>query len=231
MKKKQFGFSLVELSIVIVIIGLLVAATVQGKGMIESAKVRSIISEFTEHKLSVESFKLKYGKYPGDFNEAVVHWGATTANGDADGKIEFVVSAVYEGYRAWQHLTYARMTKAAYLGTKTTTAAQLEIDIPKSAQAGGGYVLENGILGLTGKNVIAFGVPLASTTTILLNGAITPKQGFSIDNKTDGGNPSTGSIRAIDGNGSAVNSCVTATPLYNITNDGKNCVIGIVISN
>ena len=230
MNKKQFGFSLVELSIVIVIIGLLVAAATQGKGLLESARVRSIISEFTEHKLSAESFKLKYGKYPGDFNEAVVNWGAGTSNGDANGKIEFVASAVYEGYRAWQHLSYARMTKANYLGTKTTAAAQLETDIPKSAQTGG-YVFENGILGLTGKNVIALGVPLASTTTILLGGTITAKQGLSLDNKTDGGNPSTGSIRAIDGSGSATNSCVTAGAIYNISNEGKNCVIGFAISN
>jgi prepilin-type N-terminal cleavage/methylation domain-containing protein len=229
MNKKQFGFSLVELSIVIVIIGLLVAAATQGKGLLESARVRSIISEFTEHKLSAESFKLKYGKYPGDFNEAGANWGATS-NGDADGKIEFVASTVYEGYRAWQHLTYAKMTKAVYSGTLTTAAAQLEIDIPKSAQTGG-YVFENGILGLTGKNVIALGTPLASTTTISLGGTITPKQGLSIDNKTDGGNPSTGSIRAIDGNGSVANSCVTATPIYNISNEGKNCVIGLAISN
>ncbi|PIR37321.1 MAG: hypothetical protein COV35_09500 [Alphaproteobacteria bacterium CG11_big_fil_rev_8_21_14_0_20_39_49] len=235
MKKEQSGFSLVELSVSIVIIGFIMAAIVQGKNILDNAQIRSIISQFSEHQTSANSFKLKYLQYPGDFDEAVAHWDIGTndiEDGNGDGKIQFVQGGVYEGYRAWQHLTYARMTKANYLGTETTGAAQLESDIPKSNQIGG-FVFEHGLLAMTSGNVIALGIPLASTTTINLGSSLTAQQAFAIDNKSDGGNPSTGKVRSIEGNGSTAGTCVdangagTADDLYNISSGGRNCIIGI----
>jgi prepilin-type N-terminal cleavage/methylation domain-containing protein len=235
MKKEQNGFSLLELSVAIVIIGFIAAAVLQGKNILENAKIRSIVSEFTEHQTSANSFKLKYLQYPGDFDEAEDYWGnANTINGDGDGKIEFIhLGVIYESYRAWQHLSYAKMTKANYAGNETSGAAELDIDVPSSKQVGG-YILEYGILGLNTSNVIALGIPLISNgADISLGAALSTGKAYAIDNKTDGGNPSTGKIRGIEGNGITAGECVNtggADDIYNIQNEGLNCIIGMSFS-
>ena len=62
------AFSLIELSIVLIIIGLLVAGVTGGASLIESAKIQSLINELTTYKQAVYTFKsLKY-RLPGDFN-------------------------------------------------------------------------------------------------------------------------------------------------------------------
>ena len=185
MKKEQFGFSLVELSVSIVIIGFIIAAVVQGKNILDNARIRSLVSQFAEHQTSANSFKLKYLQYPGDFDEAVTYWDVGTNNiagGNGNGEIEFRAGTIYEGYRAWQHLSYAKMTKANYLGTENTGAAQLDIDIPSSSQIGG-FVFEHGLFSMPTSNVIALGIPIASTTTIRLQSVLTPQQALAIDNK------------------------------------------------
>ena len=127
------------------------------------------------------------------------------------------------------------MTKAVYLGTETTGAAQLEVDVPESKLMGG-YFFQYEFSDYAGTpntlisniNVIALGRPLASTSRIVLGGAVTPTQGLAIDNKTDGGSPTTGNIVATDGSGSTAGSCVrdigTAGPtpddIYDITLTG-----------
>jgi len=234
-KASSSGFSLVEMSIVIVVMALIVAAAMQGVNMIEKAKLRNVLSEISDIKMAINSFKTKYDKLPGDFDKAVAYWGATTENGDADGKIEFVNgSTIYEGYRAWQHLAYAQMVKTPYLGTETTGAAELGKDVPES-KIGGGYFVEYDIFGLTEMTSLAFGVPVAtSVAPILVNGVITPAQAQELDNKVDDGEPMTGTVRGADGNGSASNTCInagadttdgTSDDYYNITLDGKDCTM------
>ena len=231
---KDAGFSLIELSIVVVIIAILIGAVVQGRGMIENAKLRTIISEVSEHRVSLNSFYAKYNKFPGDFDEAVAYWGGTTTDGDNDGQIEFVTGGVYEGYRAWQHLSYAKMINVALVGTETTGAAVLETDIPKSIHKGG-YFLEYAVFGLTDANVLVLGGPVAtSSAPILVSGIFTISQAHKIDNKSDDGEPSTGSVRGKDGNGAAAESCVddpsddgpNSEDFYKPIAPGDNCTLG-----
>ena len=62
------AFSLIELSIVLIIISLLVAGIISGKSLIESAKVYATISELRKFKQEVYSFKLLKNRLPGDLN-------------------------------------------------------------------------------------------------------------------------------------------------------------------
>ncbi len=64
--QKNFAFSLIELSIVLIIIGLLVAGVTGGASLIESAKIQNIINEFRNYRQSVYAFKAIRDRLPGD---------------------------------------------------------------------------------------------------------------------------------------------------------------------
>jgi len=111
------GFTLTELAMSLVIVAFITAGVLQGDNLIKAAKGRAVSSEVQSHKVAVNSFYAKYTAYPGDFADAEDYWGvANTDDGDDDGKIEFISGSVYEGYRAWQHLSYARMINDDFFG-------------------------------------------------------------------------------------------------------------------
>ena len=62
------AFSLIELSIVLIIIGLLVAGITGGASLIESAKIHTFYNSFNQYKQAVYAFYTKYDRLPGDFN-------------------------------------------------------------------------------------------------------------------------------------------------------------------
>lgn len=66
---KKHGFTLVELSIILVIIGLIVGGVMVGQDLIKAAAIRSQISQIEQYNTAVNAFKLKYGYLPGDIPE------------------------------------------------------------------------------------------------------------------------------------------------------------------
>ena len=62
------AFSLIELSIVLIIIGLLIAGITGGQSLIGSAKIQSLIKEITEYKQVSYLFQIQKGRLPGDLN-------------------------------------------------------------------------------------------------------------------------------------------------------------------
>ena len=76
--KKDLGFTLVELSIVIVIIGLIVGGVTAGQSLVEAAKMQSQISELRKYEVAFNIFKLEYDAIPGDFSQASDYWGGLT---------------------------------------------------------------------------------------------------------------------------------------------------------
>ncbi len=63
---KKSGFTLIELSIVLVIIGLIIGGVLVGKDLIKAAEIRSTIGQYEKYKTAVNTFKLKYSGLPGD---------------------------------------------------------------------------------------------------------------------------------------------------------------------
>ena len=80
------GFTLVELSIVLVIIGLLIGGILVGQSLIESAKVNKIIGEAQQYQIAIRLFKEKFKQLPGDYNKGT-SLGAP-ANGDNNRIVE-----------------------------------------------------------------------------------------------------------------------------------------------
>ena len=66
------GFSLIELSIVLIILGLLVAGVTGGASLIKSAKVNKICNQLTEFERIYNSYRAEYNAIPGDGDESVM---------------------------------------------------------------------------------------------------------------------------------------------------------------
>ena len=85
------GFTLVELSIVLVIIGLIIGGVMTGQDLIKSAQIRQQISQFEQIETAINTFKTKYNCLPGDCANATDYFttqsGLTVYNGDGDGII------------------------------------------------------------------------------------------------------------------------------------------------
>jgi len=117
------GFTLVELAIVLVIIGLIVGGVLVGQDLVSAARLRSVISDIEKYKTSVYTFKDKYGGYPGDLDSAkAVRYGfvarlGTEARGDGNGLIEHdtnpwkLQNIGGEGLGFWKDLSDARLIK------------------------------------------------------------------------------------------------------------------------
>jgi len=143
---KHSGFSLVELSIVLVILGLLTGGILAGQSLIRAAELRSVSADSNRYRAAVYAFRDKYFALPGDMPNAVKFWGAqaggttdgydstcaalttpatgtATCNGNGDGSIGSAISNTtiwcqrnFERFRLWQHLANAGLVEGTYSG-------------------------------------------------------------------------------------------------------------------
>ena len=128
----QRAFSLVELSIVLVILGLLTGGILTGQNLIRAAELRSVTTEFQRYNAAVMTFRDKYFALPGDMTNATDFWGAMancdaaspsgtgkqTCNGNGNGIIGLPAAAVQTGevFMFWQHLANAGLIDGSYTG-------------------------------------------------------------------------------------------------------------------
>ena len=117
------GFTLIELSIVIVIIGLIVSSVVGGQALVKQAKVRSQISDLQKYHLAYNAFKLEYGSPPGDLSRASSYWSGSP-NGNGNKRIDAAADAAYidgEAKMFWKHLSDSGLIEGSYAGSGTLT--------------------------------------------------------------------------------------------------------------
>jgi len=118
--RKQRGFTLIEIAIVLVIIGLLLGGVLKGQELITSARVRNLISQQDGIKAAYFGFLDRFRALPGDYNQATVNItgvlpGACTGNGDGDGRIETAGSGTPgEHILVWEHLSKAGFINGSY---------------------------------------------------------------------------------------------------------------------
>lgn len=122
------GFSLVELSIVLVILGLLVGGILGGRNLIKAAELRSVTTEHESFLIAINTFKDKHLALPGDIRNAAAFWteaasgctyvpatasGTETCNGNGNGRVGDVV---HEEFLFWQHLANAGLITGNFNG-------------------------------------------------------------------------------------------------------------------
>ncbi len=235
---KQSGFTLVELSIVMVIMGILVAAVVGGRVLYESAQTKAVLAEIENYKIAVNNFTLQYGALPGDINKATSFWPeANTKDGNNNGKIERS-----EYFTLWQHLSLSKMIAGNFTGKENKTI--LGENVPASRYYSGGYYIawkdkpgnwqDNSQRYFAG-NYIIFGSVDSDETKIqnnninnaedILNyGVLKPETAYDIDMKLDNGKPNSGRVLATSG----INSleCIKNNE-YNFATNNVECLLFI----
>jgi len=115
MKHKQSGFTLVEIAIVLVIIGLLLGGILKGQEMIVSSQVRNLITQGDGVTAAVFAFRDRYEALPGDFNAAttnIPNCVAPCGNGNGNG----VFNDDAERGNAWSHLGLAGFLNGSFNG-------------------------------------------------------------------------------------------------------------------
>lgn len=232
-KNKQ-AFSLVELSIVIIILGLLVASVTVGKDLIKAAQVRGVITQLTQFNTSTNTFNLKYDCLPGDCSKASRR-GLGSNNGDGDGIYEdsdydtdsLPNLADDEIVYFWEHLYLAGFTNGAYDGDAANGV--IGETFPK-LKSGGGL----GIYGLDGVNYFHLCLDNSDSEAAQFEDCFIPEEAFAIDNKYDDGFPLKGTVIArssscaSDPNAfSCANTDITTTSGGASTTAGEACVYQI----
>jgi prepilin-type N-terminal cleavage/methylation domain-containing protein len=116
MGKKQSGFTLIEIAIVLVIIGLLLGGVLKGQELITAARVRNLISNQDGVKAAYFGFLDRYRALPGDYSQATANIPGCAAcqNGDGNGQI-LLSGAILESISAWEHLSRAGFITGSYV--------------------------------------------------------------------------------------------------------------------
>lgn len=211
------GFTLVELSIVLVIIGLVTGGIMMGQNLIRNAEVKSVLTEYARYKQAANQFKEKYFSVPGDMMTATDVWGTSAAcsgsdalgvcNGNGDGHIDNTPAGQVptEPLQFWRHLVAAGFLNGTYSGVSgadTDNDHEPGVNCPKSAVDGGAWSAT--YLGWT-TNVSNFFDGYYGTILTLgeqnvggypRQASLTPKEARDLDSKIDDGMPATGRVVA-----------------------------------
>ena len=213
---KQHGFTLIELSIVLVIIGLIVGAVLMGKELIRAAELRSIISDKEKFVTAVYAFQTKYNALPGDMVDAQAIWGAAadctsaqttiaTCNGDGDGKVEQLVPSGARGneiFLFWKHLANAGLISGNFWGIKdgTVQRSATQNNAPSGKIFNSLWYVEYwGIMSgsswaFNGKYLNCFEYGLYKVNNDPWDPLLTTQETFALDSKIDDGKPGTGEV-------------------------------------
>jgi len=245
------GFSLVELSVVLVIIGLLVAGVSVGSSLRDQAALRSVVADMKKYQMSYQSFKDIYKAPPGDFNQAAALWGTDCADTvSCNGGGDLVVNSIFfsvnsETQRAWKHLELAELIDDPIAIVPSSWNGKLNVgDVPQSKITGAGYFIAGGPIALDPYDQNSPFITVSAVTnaiflgkessfSALTVGALTGLQAYNLDVKFDDGKPdaagnptgaTSGYIRAFNGQNSPAN-CSTAA-VYNVIATTDSCVLG-----
>lgn len=147
--QRRSGFTLIELAVVLVVIGLILGGVLAGQSVIRSAQINRVLSDATQYRTVINQFKDQYEYLPGDYPNAVDAWGDDTTlcsdgngtnngtpgacNGNGNGLIDYtaannaaVASGTAEAFQVWRQLTLAGYLSGAYSGANGPNAAQNE---------------------------------------------------------------------------------------------------------
>ncbi len=217
-KSSQSGFTLVEIAIVLVIIGLLLGGILKGQEMITQAKIKNVVNDFNGITAAMNSYQDRYRAMPGDeiSTQTLGRWGAAAFGGDGNGVFyrgttssatnynspaETPTAATAESNLFWMHLRLSGFVAGATAGLPSTNP-------PANAA--------NGIIGVQTTG-------MGFTSNIVCSSNVPDKIAISVDAQMDDGASTTGQVRAMLQ--TAPNQAVgTAGPLYAETGSNQYLV-------
>ena len=108
--KSNDGFSLIEVAIALVVVGLILGGVLKGRQLIESAKINALIRNVDMYRVAFNLFEETYGALPGDFHLATDQIADHMLNGNNDGMISGQgLNPQDEAAQVWSHLAAAAL--------------------------------------------------------------------------------------------------------------------------
>ena len=214
------AFSLVELSIVLVILGLLTGGILAGKSLIRATELRSVSTEYSRYVTAAQAFRDKYFALPGDILNATSFWGDNntlcpdaaiangspgTCNGNGNGSLEAGTAGSVQGemFMYWQHLANAGLIEGSYSGIAGATNALhavVDTNSPRS-RIKSTAVWQVRDLGTRSGTDGMFDGDYGNTLLLAGQAAgmpagpiLSPEEAWNIDTKMDDGKAATGKI-------------------------------------
>lgn len=197
---RQAGFTLIELSITVVLAGLVVGAAFTGRELIAQTRAKSLVADFNAVRHAMDTYQDRYHALPGDDRMVYRHLAgarvsATSGNGLIDGAWDSQVPTD-EAMLFWEHLRLAGLALAL---TESGSGD------PRPRHFAGGVIgvssalpAQRQVSGLGGSfQMCARGIP--------------GRLALAADRLLDDGDTQTGSVRLVP-DGSAAGAAPTATP-------------------
>ena len=252
------AFSLVELSIVLVILGLLTGGILAGQSLIRAAELRSVTTEYQKHIAAFNTFRDKYFALPGDMTNATAFWtaqhatpatcaalitaatGTATCNGDGNGQIADPSTHTYETHRAWQHLANAGLIEGSYSGVTTsgvgnTFGPTIGVNTPASKLSNSGYTVRRYPAYDAAEPLYfagGYGNLLwfgTANASYTSTPVLKTEEAWNIDTKLDDGRPAFGRILVPKNIGACITSTTAATSEYNLIDTGARCPLMLLL--
>ncbi|MFA7429666.1 MAG: prepilin-type N-terminal cleavage/methylation domain-containing protein [Rhodospirillaceae bacterium] len=221
-RQGERGFTLIELSIVLVIIGLLIGGILQGQEMINNTRLKTTVAQIDATTAAVQTFQDKYRAFPGDYEFANTRIAATLTQGNGDGvvgdqadadPIAFAAANGDEMVEVWAHLGAANLMTGFTSDDPPEYAAKItagQFDLGTFAFTTGGNSIGMRLRNVSGE----------------ANPVLLPADAATMDERYDNGLPNTGRWQAagadcIEGN--------AADDTYTFLGEAVSCVLVISI--
>jgi prepilin-type N-terminal cleavage/methylation domain-containing protein len=180
--RRQSGFTLIEIAIVLVIIGLLLGGILKGQELINSARVKNLSNDFRNVPVFIYGYQDKFRALPGDDSAAVAHVGTASitpglgnGNGVIEGNWDDDGDPISESFLFWQHVRLAGLAP----GPTALNAPDYQ-----QRNAVGGVIGVQGAAPFTGM----------AGTYFICSGGILGRFAKQLDTQLDDGNTATGSL-------------------------------------
>jgi prepilin-type N-terminal cleavage/methylation domain-containing protein len=178
MRKRQQGFTLVEIAIVLVIIGLLLGGILKGQEMITQAKIKNVVADFSGISAAYYGYQDRYRSIPGDDSNATRWTGAVA--GDGDGVVEGLYNSTTdtdETRKWWDHLR-----RAGFVGGTGYQQPVNAVVGNIGVQTGLGDGVNTSLSGFA--------------SLIMCSSNLPDKIAIAVDSQMDDGQPGSGGVRA-----------------------------------
>jgi prepilin-type N-terminal cleavage/methylation domain-containing protein len=235
MRTDQRGFTLLELVILLLIVGVLVAGVLKGQEMITNAKVKRVAGQLDEIRAAYLGFEDRYRALPGDYSSAhlTLNCGAPCPRGNGDRRIReqetpAAGSEVREDILAWTHLATSGFLRGDY-HMADGAGEPNDGNTPKNPYSVFLQIAFDGHYGLQGTGIARHN---------LKSGAQIPVQVLAeVDRKMDDGMPYTGIVQfsaysvsgpaPLEGAVDGCTSALRADGIWNIGGGNDNCGVAL----